>query len=102
MIDIDRVTAVALSELERTDVGITLSSWMDALVESRKDRLVGHRGIASIPDLWHDQGFIAGVRAVGSLFQQARTIAETEEDSGGELDIPDPAYSGASPDNPRR
>lgn len=101
MIDIDRATAQALAELERTDIGITMTSWMTALVDARKERLVSHRGIASIPDLWHDQGFIAGIRAVEQLFQHARNLVDTDEESTT-LDIPDPAYLGASPDDPRR
>ncbi len=101
MIDMDRVTAQALAELERTDVGITLVSWMESLVEDRKERLVGHRGIASIPDMWHDQGFIEGIRVTATIFDQARSIVASEEDSL-ELDIPDPVYLGASANQPRR
>lgn len=101
MIDLDRVTAQALTELGRTDVGISLFGWMHALVEGRKERLVSHRGIASIPDMWHDQGFIAGVRAVGQLFDHAELLVQNEDDTAT-VDIPDPDYLGASPVNPRR
>jgi len=101
MFDMDRGTAQALTELGRTDVGNVIFSWLDQLVESRKERLVSHRGIASIPDLWHDQGFIAGVKAVGQLFSAAETLA-VSKDQSTTIDDPDPAYLGASPIDPRR
>lgn len=106
-LDIDRVTAQALAEFERTDVGITVASWLEMLVEERKERLARHRGIASIPDMWHDQGFIDGVRSVAYLFEHAATIVgeEPDEDDANPLtsvEVPDPDYVGADPDQPRR
>lgn len=100
-IDMDRVTAQALAELERTDVGITLLGWMSALIEDRKELLARHRGFTSIPEMWHDQGFVAGVRAVAHVFQHAKALVDTE-DSRSEIQVPEPAYLGADPNNPRR
>jgi hypothetical protein len=102
-LDIDRVTALALAEFERTDVGITIGSWMQTLIEERKERLSRHRGITSIPDMWHDQGFIDGVRAVAYLFQHAGQMAAEEEvEDELEIPVPEPSYLGANPEQPRR
>lgn len=100
-IDLDKVTAMSLVDFQRTDIGILLQDWMDQLVESRKEFLVSHRGVASIPDMWHDQGFISGVRAVGHLFDAARVVADSGEEQE-QVEVPDPAYLGADPNNPRR
>lgn len=102
--EMDKVTASALAEFERTDVGITLLGWMDALIAERKERLVRHRGIASIPDMWHDQGFIEGIRNALHIFEHAKAVRTDWDDEPDELaiDIPEPAYLGANPDNPRR
>jgi hypothetical protein len=103
--DMDKVTSMALAEFERTDVGITLISWMQALVEERKERLAGHRGIASIPDIWHDQGFVEGVRSVMHIFEHAKTMQNVWTDEDGNVtsvDLPEPSYLGANPEDPRR
>jgi hypothetical protein len=100
-LDMDRVTAQALTLFEQTDMGITLIDWMNTLADDRKERLVGHRGIASIPDIWHDQGFIQGVLSVAQIFQHAEQLVSTEDEEVAMI-VPDPAYEGASSTQPRR
>jgi hypothetical protein len=100
-LQMDRVTAQALTELRRTDAGITVLGWIAALENDRKERLAAHRGIMNIPDLWHDQGFIAGIRAVAHLFDHAENLVATE-DEHTDVAIPLPTYQGATPLDPRR
>lgn len=105
--EMDKETALALSSFDRTDIGITMISWMQALIEERKERLTGHRGIASIPDIWHDQGFVEGVRSVFHILEHARNITAVPMDEDDlsvtvALDIPEPNYLGATPEDPRR
>jgi hypothetical protein len=103
MLDMDRETAVAVLEFKRTAVGELLENYCNTLIEDRKDRILGHRGVQSIPDVWHDQGFVDGIRHVALLFSHALFIAEEAEKE----EAKDPnnrlgEYTGASPDNPRR
>jgi hypothetical protein len=103
MLDMDRETAVAVLEFKRTAVGELFIDYLNTLVEDRKDRILGHRGVQSIPDVWHDQGFVDGVRTVNLLFIHAKLVAEQaakeeEADPNNRLG----EYRGASPDNPRR
>jgi hypothetical protein len=100
----DKVTATGLAEFERTDVGVTLHSWLDILVEERKERLIGHRGIVAVPEVWHDQGFVDGVRAVAHIFTHAKMVLGDfgEEEDTVEVEVPEPAYLGASSEQPRR
>ncbi len=100
-LDMDRVTAQEFVALEQTDMGITLLDWIYTLGEDRKNRLASHRGITSIPEIWHDQGFISGVLAVGQIFQVAQELVKTEDDEIV-VEVPDPAYEGASSYQPRR
>ena len=103
MIDLDRATAQALLDLERTEVGQVMISWCEQLIEDRKNRLVTQRGLMSIPDLWHDQGFIAGVQHVANIFVAAENIVNTEEEIvDAQISDLDPYYQGASPEEPRR
>ena len=102
-LDMDRATAHAVLELQRTQVGELLVNWMSELVEGRKNLLVSHRSILQMPEVWHDQGFIAGVANVGLLFKHAQMIIDSEEEDQEEpLELPDPVYLGASPEQPRR
>jgi len=106
--DMDKSAANELAAFDRTDVGITMISWMNSLIEERKERLTGHRGIASIPDIWHDQGFIEGVKSVFHILEHAKTVAAMGNDMGDPSDpvtsvgIPEPTYLGANPEDPRR
>ncbi len=105
MIDLDRVTAQALTDLERTEVGQIMVSWCEQLIEDRKNRLVTQRGLMNIPDLWHDQGFISGVQHVANIFIAAQNIVNTEEEVGDvqtHISELDPYYQGANPEEPRR
>ena len=102
MIDLDRVTAQALTELERTEVGQVMISWCKQLIEDRKNRLVTQRGLASIPDIWHDQGFIEGVQHVANIFLAAQNIVNTKVEDEVEELVLDPYYQGANPEEPRR
>lgn len=103
-LEMDEVTSAALANLERTDVGITIMSWINTLIEERKERLTRHRGLTSIPDMWHDQGFVDGCRAVAHIFEHAKNMDGRfeEEEETTQVEVPEPSYLGASSDQPRR
>ncbi len=101
--DMDRATAHEVCGFLRTGVGDLLTSYIDTLAEERKERILGHRGINSIPDVWHDQGFVDGVRAVELLFIHAQEVIDgPAEEEEPQADIPEGEYAGATPVNPRR